>query len=115
MENIETNEIVEIVEIIESIEIAKLDESAKLKDVIAKVNELIERFNNGKNAKVRDRGPDSTREMTEDDARRILLGDMKDVAHKKAAEELGLSYGQIYSARKGFTFKGIYKEWRDAQ
>ena len=115
MENIETNEIVEIVEIIESIEIAKLDESAKLKDVIAKVNELIERFNNGKNAKVRDRGPDSTREMTEDDARRILLGDMKDVAHKKAAEELGLSYGQIYSARKGFTFKGVYKEWRDAQ
>lgn len=110
MENIETNEIVET---IESIEIAKLDESAKLKDVIAKVNELIERFNNDKNAKVRDRGPDSTREMTEDDARRILLGDMKDVAHKKAAEELGLSYGQIYSARKGFTFKGIYKEWRD--
>ena len=112
MENIETNELVET---IESIEIAKLDESAKLKDVIAKVNELIERINNGKNAKVRDRGPDSTREMTEDDARRILLGDMKDVAHKKAAEELGLSYGQIYSARKGFTFKGIYKEYRDLQ
>ena len=112
MENIETNEIVEI---IESIEIAKLDDDAKLKDVIAKVNELIERINNGKSTKARDRGPDSTREMTEDDARRILLGDMKDVAHKKAAEELGLSYGQIYSARKGFTFKGIYKEWRDAQ
>ena len=105
----------ENIEIVEIIEIAKLDESAKLKDVIAKVNELIERINNGKNAKVRDRGPDSTREMTEDDARRILLGDMKDVAHKKAAEELGLSYGQIYSSRKGFTFKGIYKEWRDAQ
>ena len=112
MENIET---VEIVEIVEAIEIAKLDDNAKLKDVIAKVNELIERINNGKSAKARDRGPDSTREMTEDDARRILLGDMKDVAHKKAAEELGLSYGQIYSARKGFTFKGIYKEWRDAQ
>ena len=111
MENIET---VEIVEIVEAIEIAKLDDNAKLKDVIAKVNELIERINNGKSAKARDRGPDSTREMTEDDARRILLGDMKDVAHKKAAEELGLSYGQIYSARKGFTFKGIYKEWRDA-
>ena len=112
MENIET---VEIVEIVEAIEIAKLDDNAKLKDVIAKVNELIERINNGKSTKARDRGPDSTREMTEDDARRILLGDMKDVAHKKAAEELGLSYGQIYSARKGFTFKGVYKEWRDAQ
>ena len=95
--------------------LAKLDEHAKLKDVIAKVNEIIERLNVAKAPKERDRGPDSTREMTEDDARRILLGDMKDVAHKKAAEELGLSYGQIYSARKGFTFKGIYKEWRDAQ
>ena len=112
MENIETNEIVEI---IESIEIAKLDESAKLKDVIAKVNEIIEHLNKMPAKGQRDRGPDSTREMTEDDARRILLGDMKDVAHKKAAEELGLSYGQIYSSRKGFTFKGIYKEWRDAQ
>lgn len=110
-----TTDVNEIVEIVEAIEIAKLDDNAKLKDVIAKVNEIIERINNGKSAKARDRGPDSTREMTEDDARRILLGDMKDVAHKKAAEELGLSYGQVYSARKGFTFKGVYKEWRDAQ
>ena len=112
MENIET---VEIAEIVESIEIAKLDENAKLKEIVAKLNEVIEKLNTTKATKVRDRGPESERDMTEDDARRILLGDMKDVAHKKAAEELGLSYGQIYSARKGFTFKGIYKEWRDAQ
>ena len=105
----------EIVEIVESIEIAKLGNNAKLKDIIEKMNEIIEKMNTTKATKVRDRGPDSQREMTEDDARRILLGDMKDVAHKKAAEELGLSYGQVYSARKGFTFKGIYKEWRDAQ
>ena len=105
----------EIAEIIKNVELIKLDENAKLKDVIAKLNEVIEVLNTTKTAKVRDRGPDSERDMTEDDARRILLGDMKDVAHKKAAEELGLSYGQIYSARKGFTFKGIYKEWRDAQ
>ena len=112
MENVKSNEIAEI---IESIEIAKLDENAKLKEIVAKLNEVIEKLNMTKATKVRDRGPDSTREMTEDDARRILLGDMKDVAHKKAAEELGLSYGQIYSARKGFTFKAVYKEWRDAQ
>lgn len=112
MENVKS---VEIAEIVESIEIAKLDENAKLKDVIAKMNEIIERLNTTKVSKERDRGPDSTREMTEDDARRILLGDMKDVAHKKAAEELGLSYGQIYSARKGFTFKSVYKELRDLQ
>lgn len=104
-----------VTEIVEAIEIAKLDENAKLKDIIAKVNEIIERLNTTKAPKERDRGPDSTREMTEDDARRILLGDMKDVAHKKAAEELGLSYGQIYSARKGFTFKSVYKDWRDLQ
>lgn len=105
----------EIVEIIESIEIAKLDDSAKLKDIIIKINEIIERTNSQKTLKTRDRGPDSQREMTEDDSRRILLGDLKDKSHKSAAEELGLSYGQIYSARKGFTFKGIYKEWRDLQ
>lgn len=52
--------------------------------------------------------------MTEDDARRILLGDLAKVNHKEAAQTLGLSYGQIYSARKGFTFKSVYKEWRDA-
>lgn len=113
MEN--TANVANINEIIESIEIAKLDENAKLKDIIIKMNEIIEKMNTTKATKARDRGPDSQREMTEDDARRILLGDLSDKAHKAAAEELGLSYGQIYSARKGFTFKGIYKEWRDAQ
>lgn len=56
------------------------------------------------------RGPKSTRQMTEDDAKRIMLGDLKDKSHKEAADTLGLSYGQIYSARGGFTFKEIYKE-----
>lgn len=111
--NTETNN--EIVEIVEAIEIAKLDENAKLKEIVAKLNEVIEKLNTTKATKVRDRGPESQREMTEADARRILLDDLKDKSHKDAATELGLSYGQIYSARKGFTFKGIYKEWRDAQ
>lgn len=93
--------------------ISPLESSAKLKDVIAKINEIIEFVNNAKPTKVRDRGPDSTREMTEDDARRALLGDLADKSHKDVAKELGLSYGQIYSARKGFTFKGVYKEFRD--
>lgn len=105
----------EIAEIIKNVELIKLDENAKLKDVIAKLNEVIEVLNTTKSSKVRDRGPESQREMVEDDARRILLGDMKDKSHKDAAKELGLSYGQIYSARKGFTFKSVYKEWRDLQ
>ena len=62
----------------------------------------------------RDRGPASERTMTEEDALRIQLGDLKDLSHKKAAEELGLSYGQIYSARNGFTFKTAHKEYRDS-
>lgn len=93
--------------------IAVLEENAKLKDVVHKLNEVIEALNTKPKA-TRDRGPDSTREMTEDDARRILLGDLAAKNHKDAAKELGLSYGQVYSSRKGFTFKGIYKEWRDA-
>ena len=93
--------------------LAKLDEHAKLKDVVAKVNEIIGLLNTKPKGQ-RDRGPESTREMTEDDARRILLGDLAKVNHKEAAQTLGLSYGQIYSARKGFTFKSVYKEWRDA-
>ena len=93
--------------------IEALDEHAKLKDVVAKMNELIEAFNTLPHSS-RGRGPESTREMTEDDARRLLLGDLAAKNHKEAANDLGLSYGQVYSARKGFTFKGIYKEWRDA-
>ncbi len=93
--------------------IAALEENAKLKEVVAKLNEVIEALNTKPQAG-RDRGPESTREMTEDDARRLLLGDLASKNHKDAAKELGLSYGQVYSSRKGFTFKGIYKEWRDA-
>lgn len=56
------------------------------------------------------RGPKSDREMTDDDARRIMTGDLATKSHKDAAEELKLSYAQVYSARKGFTFKHIAKE-----
>lgn len=94
--------------------LAMLDDHAKLKDVVAKVNEIIEHLHKMPAKGQRDRGPESQREMTEDDARRLLLGDLNNVAHKIAAQQLGLSYGQVYSARKGFTFKAIYKEWRDA-
>jgi len=66
------------------------------------------------NVKVRDRGPASTKTMSDDDARRIMLGDLSDTSHKNAAIELGLSYGQVYSARNGFTFKSVYKEYQNA-
>jgi hypothetical protein len=85
--------------------ITPLPANATLADVIAKVNELAAR-----SAARRDRGPESTKQMTEDDARRCMLGDLKEASHTKAAEALGLSYGQVYSARKGFTHKPIYKQ-----
>lgn len=83
-----------------------LNENAKLKDVIAKLNELIEAQ---KSPIARDRGPKSTRDMTEDDANRIMIGDLKGKSHKECCEVLGLSYGQVYSARNGYTFKTVYK------
>lgn len=57
----------------------------------------------------RDRGPKSEGEMTEEHAIRVMLGDLREKSHKEAALELKLSYGQIYSARKGYTFKKIYQ------
>ena len=57
----------------------------------------------------RDRGPKSEGEMTEEHAVRVMLGDLRDKSHKDAALELKLSYGQIYSARKGYTFKKNYQ------
>lgn len=58
--------------------------------------------------KVRDRGPKSERSMTDDDAARVKFGDLADASHKDAAKELGLSYGQIYSARGGYTFNHVH-------
>jgi hypothetical protein len=63
----------------------------------------------------RDRGPKSERDMTEDDARKVILGELKDLSHKAAAEKLNLSYGQIYSARGGYTFKKVYAEGEAAK
>ena len=51
-----------------------------------------------------------SREMTADDARRILYGDLKEASHKEASKVLNLSYGQVYSCRLEFTFKAIHKE-----
>jgi hypothetical protein len=55
----------------------------------------------------------ATREMTDDDARNVLSGELKGVKHNEAAAKLGLSYGQVYSCRLGYTFKNIHKEMKD--
>jgi len=58
---------------------------------------------------------EATREMTDEDARKILTGELATLKHKDAAARLGLSYGQIYSCRLEFTFKHIHKEMKDAK
>ena len=84
-----------------------LDPKAKLAEVIDQLNKISSKVNN---IKVRDRGPKSSRSMTDEDAKRCKFGDLKDLNHKEAAKELGLSYGQIYSARCGYTFQHVKKE-----
>lgn len=96
------------------IEMLNLEGKLTVAEVAAKLNEVIKALNELGDAKPRDRGPKSERTMTDDDARKVLMGDLKDTSHNDAAKELGLSYGQVYSARKGFTFKNIHKEMRDA-
>ena len=50
------------------------------------------------------------KEMTDDHARAILIGEQSKLNHNKAAEALGLSYGQVYSCRLEYTFRHIHKE-----
>jgi hypothetical protein len=78
-------------------------------DLQAKVAELTAKLSTQSSTKT-----DSV-EMTDDHARRILSGDLKDKKHKDAAEALGLTYGQVYSCRLEFTFKHIHKELRGTE
>lgn len=75
-----------------------------LEEALARIEALEERVSQ---IKVRDRGPKSTRAMTDEDAARIKFGDLAKLGHKEAAAELGLSYGQVYSARGGYTFTHV--------
>jgi hypothetical protein len=53
------------------------------------------------------------RNMVDEDAMRVLTGDVKDLSHKDAAETIGLTYAQVYSCRLEFTFKHVHKHLRD--
>jgi len=94
-----------------SIENIDMTKKVTMKILAEKLNEIVEAQNS---APVRNRGPKSEHGMTLDDAKSIISGEFKDLGHKDAAEKLGLSYGQVYSARKGFTFKEVHAELRKA-
>lgn len=96
-----------------NVELLNLEGKLSNREIAEKLNEVIEALN--KLSAPRDRGPKAERTMTDDDARSVIFGELKDVSHKAAAEKLGLSYGQVYSARKGFTFKPIHKELEKAE
>jgi predicted Zn-dependent protease len=56
----------------------------------------------------------SSKEMTDADAERLIIGDLAATKHKDAASLLGLTYGQVYSCRLEFTFKNVHKAIKDA-
>lgn len=88
----------------------QLKQEATMSDLVNAMNEMIAMVN----ALVKQHDEFAykakERDMTDDDARRIISGDLKDVKHKEAAKILGLSYGQVYAARKGITFKNVHEE-----
>lgn len=53
------------------------------------------------------------RNMTDEDALRVLTGDLRELSHKDAAEKIALTYAQVYSCRLEFTFKHVHKDLRD--
>lgn len=53
-------------------------------------------------------------EMTDAMAESVTYGEHAALKHKDAAEKLGLTYGQVYSARLEFTFKAVHKAAKDA-
>lgn len=89
--------------------IEKLDELAdyEVNDLVPMINTLIDTVNVLIDRPSRDRGPKSERDMIREDAWRVRFGDLKDASHKDAAKKLGLSYGQVYSARGGYTLKDV--------
>jgi hypothetical protein len=61
----------------------------------------------------RNKSAPTKRNMTDADALEVLTGQYKDLSHKEAAEKIGLTYAQVYSARLEFTFKHVHKTLRD--
>lgn len=92
-------------------EIVEVKEPTNIKELWAMVDSRLKAIEDKLTVKIREgngRGPLSTRSMTVDDAIKIMTGDFKDKSIKECARELGLSYGQVYSARNGYTFKEQY-------
>ena len=66
-------------------------------------------------AKTRDYGPESERAMDDRMALRILVGRYRTWTVRKIADTCGLSRGQVYSLRGGYTFKTAHKLAREIE
>ena len=89
------------------VELLNVDEKHTVAGLVEKFNELATLVNELVDRPSRDRGPKSTRDMSREDAWRVRFGDLKSKSAKEAAKILGLSYGQVYSARGEYTFKDL--------
>ncbi len=82
-------------------------------EIEAAILELRERMEALESSGNKQRGPKVERAMTEADAFRVKFGDLKKpMSHKDAADKLGLSYGQVFSCRGGYTFKQVKATWQ---
>ena len=82
---------------------------------LKELNELVAQLVTKVEGKLQPVRNEAQREMTDDDARNILTGELKEMKHKEAAAKLGLSYGQVYSCRGEYTFKHIHKELKGTE
>lgn len=88
---------------IEPISLAGFVAGSDQREIVDKLNEVIEAINGSA-------PPASNREMTNEDAKRVVFGDLKDLSVAEAARQLDRSYMQVYMVRKGRTFQAVYDE-----
>lgn len=87
------------------------DQYNELANVVAAQGEMLERIA-GK-VEARNSSAPIKRNMTKEDAEKVLT-ELAEKDHKEAAEELGLTYAQVYSCRLGFTFKDVHRKLEKA-
>lgn len=92
---------------------ARLGENPSKEDLVHAINDLYDKLEQERPRRRRDRR--STRQMMPIDAWRVKYGDLCNDSHSDAAKKLGLSYGQVYSARGEFTFRDIQPDSFDAK
>lgn len=104
----ETNKKVTIADLV----LVTNNQHTMIADCLKRITELEDKLSS---LKTRDRGPKSTREMTDEDGMSIIYGEHKGLTHKEAAHKLGLSYGQVYSARSGYTFRHLEEKMKEEE